>query len=348
MINRFLGLFSRDLGIDLGTANTLVAIAGQGVAIRAPSVLARHKKSKDLIAIGEEADKMIGKTPAHIEVVRPLQSGVIADFDATQAMLAYYINKIHQIPGRLFPKIPRPRVAIGIPSGVTEVERRAVSEAARAAGASQAYLIEEPVAAALGIGLPIQSPTGSLVIDIGGGTTEIAVISLGGIVVNKSLPVAGAEMDKALVHFVRLKYGVLIGEKTAERLKIAIGSLLSDQEPGLNDAAVVRGRDLETGLPKSIKITSREVAEALAPLVNQILAAVREILQDAPPELVADILERGAALAGGSVLLRGLDRLFESRLKLPVWIADDPQSVVVKGAVRALENKKLLAKVQVK
>ncbi len=347
MFDSFFGLFSHDLAIDLGTANTLVLVGGKGIVVREPSCVARQKKTKRVLAIGTEAKKMMGKTPGTIEALRPLRDGVIADFDATEAMLSYYIKKVHESPGRFFPSVPRPRVVIGIPSGVTEVERRAVQEAALAAGARKAYLIEEPMAAAIGAGLPIEGAGGSLICDIGGGTTEMAVISLGGIVVSKCLRVAGDEMDEAIVSFCRLKYSLLIGEITAEDVKIQIGSAFSPPKEEQEKQTVVRGRDLETGLPKSIKLGSGEIREALSPVLNQIIEGISEIIEETPPELIGDLMERGLALAGGGSLVDRLEKLVAQETKMPVWRAEDPQTCVVKGCARVLGDEKLLEKVRV-
>lgn len=345
MFDYLFSLVSHDMGIDLGTANTLVLVKDKGIVINEPSVVALHKKSKNIIAIGSEAKKMIGKAPNTISVIRPLADGVIADFDATAAMLAHYIKLVHETPG-LIPKIPKPKVVIGIPSGVTEVERRAVQEAALSAGARKAYLIEEPMAAAIGIGLPIDDSSGSIIVDIGGGTTEIAVTSLGGIVVNKSIRVAGDEMDEAIVGYFRLKYGVLIGQPTAENLKISLGSAHSGKNVE-ETFSVVRGRDLESGLPKSIKISASEVREALAPVIMEIVGAIKDLIEETPPELVSDILNRGIALAGGGSLLRNIDLYISEATKMPVWVADSPLTAVVRGTGKVLVDEKLLSRVRV-
>jgi len=348
MLNYILGLFSHDVGIDLGTANTLVFVKGKGILIREPSFIARHKRTGAILAVGSEAKKMLGKTPDSIEAVRPLRDGVIADFDATEVMLDHYIKLVHQ-SSSLFAKIPRPRVVVGIPSGVTEVERRAVREAALASGARAAFLIEEPMAAAIGANLPVEEPTGRMVIDIGGGTTEIAIISLGGIVLNKSLRVAGDELTEAIVRFARMKYGLLLGEATAEEVKVAIGSALPFEEEGKRELQmVVRGRDLENGLPKSVKLTSTEVREALAPVVQSILRGVMDILEETPPELVSDILKYGITMAGGGSQLRGIDRLIAEETKMPVWVVDDPMTAVARGCGRLVEDEGLLKKLKVR
>lgn len=344
MLDFLFGLFSHDLAIDLGTANTLVFVRGKGIAIRAPSVVARHKKTKKILAIGSEAKKMVGKTPTQIEAFRPLKDGVIADFDATQAMIHYYISLVHDNPRTFIPMVPRPRVIIGIPSGVTEVERRAVQDAALSAGARTAYLIEEPMAAAIGAGLPIQEAKGNMVVDIGGGTTEIAVISLGGIVLNRSLRIAGDEMDEALISYVRLKHSLLMGPSSSESAKIAIGSAYPTHE---DKHTVVRGRDLENGLPKSVKLTSSEVREAISSVINQIIESIDETVEEIPPELVGDVLEQGITLAGGGALLQGIEKAIAESTKMPVWVAPDPMTAVVRGAAKVLEDEKLLEEVRV-
>lgn len=342
MLNFIFGLFSHDLAIDLGTANTIVYVLGKGVVIRQPSVVARQKKTKKILAIGEEAKQMMGKTPFEIEVIRPLRDGVIADFDLTEAMISHYIKKIHEGPS-IIPKIPRPKVVIGIPSGVTEVERRAVQEACLSAGARSAFLIEEPIAAAIGVGLDIEAPQGNLIVDVGGGTTEIALVSLGGIVINRCLRIAGDEMDEAIVHFARLKYGLLIGLPTAEEVKIQIGSAYQLEK---EKKTVVRGRDLETGLPKSLKFDSEEVREALSSITQQIINAIEEVVEEAPPELVADILKNGIMMSGGAAQLRDFDKLIAEEMKIPVWLAEDPMTVVVRGCGKLLEDERLLKKVR--
>ncbi|MFC1727823.1 rod shape-determining protein [Patescibacteria group bacterium] len=346
MIDRLFGLVSHDLGIDLGTANTMVLVKNKGIAIREPSVVARHRKSKEILAIGIKAKKMVGKTPAAIEAVRPLKNGVIADFEATEAMLAHYLRQVHQ-GGKLLPKLSRSKVVIGIPSGVTEVERRAVQEASLAAGARKAFLIEEPMAAAIGAQLPVEAPEGLLIVDIGGGTTEIAVISLGGIVIDRCLRVAGDEMDRAIGAYMRLKYSLLLGEATTEEIKIQLGSAYPLVEKERKRQMVVRGRDIETGLPKSLKISSVEVREALAPVVSQIVEQLTGVIEETPPELVGDILKRGVALCGGVALLRGLDKLIADETKMPVWVVDDPMTAVVRGCGQVMEDEGLLNRVRV-
>lgn len=342
-VNKIFGFFSHDVGIDLGTANTLVWVSGKGIVIREPSVVARHKRTKEILAIGTSAKKMLGRAPFTIETIRPLRHGVIADFDATAAMLSHYIKKVHE-GGTVIPKIPRPRIVIGIPSGVTEVERRAVADAAVSAGAREAHLIEEPMAAAIGAGLPIEEPEGLFVVDIGGGTSEIAILSLGGIVLGRSVRIAGDEMDEAVINYVRLKYSLLLGQPTAEEVKISIGSAMAQEKEKF---AIVRGRDLETGLPKSVKLSSSEIREALTPILQEIISAVAETLEETPPELVSDIMERGIVMAGGGSLLPGIDRIVGEKTKMPVAIAEDPLTCVVRGCAKVLEDPRLLAKIRV-
>lgn len=341
-IQRILGAASHDVGIDLGTANTLVWVSGKGIVIREPSIIARSKKSHEILAIGSAAKKMLGKTPTTIETVRPLKDGVIADFDAAEAMLTHYIKKVHET-GSNMPSIPRPRVVIGIPSGVTEVERRAVADAAISAGARETHLIEEPLAAAIGAELPIEEPTGSFIVDIGGGTTEIAVISMGGIVLGRSIRIAGDEMNDAIINYVRLKYSLLLGEATAEETKINIGTCLPNKEK----IAIVRGRDLESGLPKSVKITSAEIREALAGIVQEIVTEIAELLEETPPELVGDIMDRGITLAGGGSLLDGINLAIAEKVKMPVNTASDPLTCVVRGCGKVLEDPGLLKRINV-
>ena len=341
-INSLLGLFSHDIGIDLGTTNTLVWVRGKGIVIREPSCVARNKKSKEILAIGSSAKKMLGRVPATIEAIRPLKDGVIADFDATAVMLSYYIKKVHE-SGGVVPKIPRPRVVIGIPSGVTEVERRAVADAIIDAGAREVHLIEEPMAAAIGTGLPIESPEGIFIVDIGGGTSEIAVISLGGIVLGRSIRIAGDEMDEAIISYVRLKYSLLLGQPTAEEVKINVGSAMGGKER----YAVVRGRDLENGLPKSIKLVSSEIREALAPVLQEIIGEITDTIEETPPELVGDIIEKGIVMAGGGSLLPGIDKMVSEATKMQVWVAQDPLTCVVRGCGKVLEDRGLLARIKI-
>lgn len=343
IFDSFLGHFSSDLAVDLGTANTLVYVGGKGLAIREPSIVALHKKTKRVIAIGTNAKKMIGRTPLSITTVRPLRDGVISDYDTTLAMLSYFVKKVHKKPGQKF-NLPRPRIVIGVPSQVTEVERRALLDVARESGAREAYLVEEPMAAAIGANLPITEAIGSMIVDIGGGTSEIAVISLGGIVVGKCIKLAGDAMDADIISYVRARYGLALGEKTAEEVKMVLGSAYSLP---VEKHMVVRGRDLERGLPKSIKLTSAQVREALAPTLNTIVESIKSTLEDAPPELVGDIAERGIVLCGGGALISGLAKLVSLETKMPVTIAAEPLSAVVAGCARLLEDRNLLARVKI-
>ena len=325
------GLFSRDIGIDLGTANTLVHVRGRGIVISEPSVVAKDTKSGQILAIGAEAKRMVGRTPANIIAVRPLKDGVISDFDITEAMLRYFIKNVHD----KFALFPRPRVIIGIPSGVTEVEKRAVQEAAINAGARWARLVEEPMAAAIGAGLPVQEPSGSMIVDIGGGTTEVAVTSLGGIVVARSIRIGGDEMDEDIVAYARREFNLLMGERTAEDIKIAIGSAYPLDE---EISTFFRGRDLLTGLPRSIEVTSAQIREAIDPSIQQIVDAVKDTMEETPPELVADVMDQGIYLAGGGALLKGLDTRIAEATQMAVHIAEDPLTCVVRGTGIVLEN----------
>ncbi|MEI6478449.1 MAG: rod shape-determining protein [bacterium] len=327
-----LGNISHDIGIDLGTAYCLVYVRGQGVVINEPSVVAINKKTKQILAIGDEAKKMVGRTPAHIVAIRPLVDGVVSDFEVTEAMLKYFIEKVEKAK---FSLVPRPRLLVGIPYGVTEVERRAVEEAGLNAGARQVFLIEEPMAAAIGANLPVQEATGNLIVDIGGGTTEVAVISLGGIVTSRSLRIAGDELNDDIISFARDQYNLLLGERTAEDLKIAIGSAFPLTE---KMTAPMRGRDLITGLPKEIIVTDEEIRKALSKSVTAIVDAVKLTVEETPPELLADVMDRGVILAGGGALLRGLDKLLQQVTGMPVYLAEDPLSCVVRGTGAVLEN----------
>jgi len=342
-LNFFLGLFSRDIGLDLGTANTLVLVRNQGIIINEPSVVAINKKTRQVLAVGDEAKRMVGRTPAHIVAVRPLRDGVISDFDVTEQMIQYFIRRVHE----RFALVPRPRAVIGIPSGVTEVEKRAVHDAAINAGCREVYLIEEPMAAAIGAGLPVTDSVGSMVVDIGGGTSEVAVISLGGIVVSRSIRVAGDEMDEDIINYARQKYNLLIGERMAEAAKIQAGSAYPLEEELM---VTLRGRDLITGLPRSVEVSSVELREALAGSVDQIVAAVKDTLEETPPELVADLMESGIALAGGGALLLGIAERLSHETKMHVYVADDPMTCVVRGAGEVLKDlpalRKVLAEVQ--
>jgi len=341
ILDRIFGLFSKDIGIDLGTANTLVYVKGRGIVINEPSVVAINTKTKQILAIGEEAKKMVGRTPSYIVANRPLVDGVVSDFEVTEQMLRYFIQKVHKESFTLF---PRPRVVVGIPSGVTEVEKRAVEEAATNAGARQAFLIEEPMAAAIGARLPIQDASGSMVVDIGGGTTEVAVISLGGVVTNKSIRIAGDELNEDIIQFAKDEFNLLLGERTAEEIKIAIGSAIPLKE---KMEMVMRGRDLLTGLPKSITINDEQVRQALSKSVQQIIDAIKVAIEETPPELVADIMDRGIVLVGGGALLRGLDKLAAEQTQMPVHVADDPLTCVVRGTGLVLEDLESLKEVLV-
>jgi rod shape-determining protein MreB len=329
MFKRFFGRFSQDMGIDLGTANTLVHVKGRGVVLREPSVVAIDRNTGQVSSVGEAAKQMVGRTPGHIVAIRPLKDGVIADFDITQRMLHHFIRSVHN--GRAFAS---PRVMVGIPSGITEVEKRAVIEAAMTAGARDARTIEEPMAAAIGAGLPVSEPTGSMIVDIGGGTTEVAVISLGGIVTSRSLRVAGDEIDEAIIAYVRRTFNMLIGERTAETLKLQIGSAYALQE---EVSCEIKGRDLVNGLPRSVRINSGDLREAIHEPIREIVETVKTTLEQSPPELSADIMERGIVLAGGGALLRGLDQLLAHEAGIPVHIAADPLTCVALGTGETVE-----------
>ncbi|WP_406677895.1 rod shape-determining protein [Moorella sp. ACPs] len=337
-------IFARDLGIDLGTANTLVHVRNKGIVLREPSVVAIQRGTGNVLAVGEEAKRMIGRTPGNIVAIRPLKDGVIADFDVTQSMLRYFIEKSIS-KGFLV----RPRVVVGVPSGVTAVEARAVREAAFQAGAKEAYLIEEPMAAAIGAGLPVYEPTGNMIVDIGGGTTEVAVISLGGIVTSRSIRIGGDEMDEAITQYIKRTYNLMIGERTAEEIKIELGAAFfgdTEEDSARKERTyAVRGRDLVTGLPKTIEITATEVQEALAEPVAAILEAIKVCLERTPPELAADLMDRGIVLAGGGSMLWGLDRLVSQETGMPVNMAEDPLTAVAVGTGKVLENIEVLKRV---
>lgn len=339
MFSKFIGKFSHDLGIDLGTKNTLVYVNDKGVVINEPSVVAINKRTNEILEVGEAANRMVGKTPGHIEAIKPLVDGVISDFEVTEKMLKYFINKVHQ---EHFALIPRPRVVIGIPLDLTEVERKAVEDAAKSAGARKVYLIEEAMAAAIGARLPVIDATATMVVDIGGGSTEIAVISLGGVVTWKSLRMAGNEFDNNIIEYIREEFNILIGEQIAESIKVKIGSAMPLDEP---EEMEVRGRDLITGLPKAIMINDIQVREAISRTISKIIENIKTILETTPPELVSDIYERGIILSGGGALLRGLDKAISLASKIPVKIAEDPLSCVVRGTGYLLSNKELLEKV---
>ncbi len=336
MFNGLLGIFSNDIGIDLGTANTLVYVKGQGIVLREPSVVAVRSGTSQVLAVGDEAKRMLGRTPGNIVAVRPLKDGVIADFEMTESMLRHFITKVHNR------KWVRPRVVIAVPSGITEVEKRAVKESAAHAGAREVYLIEEPMAAAIGVGLPVQDAAGNMIIDIGGGTTEVALISLSGIVFSRSVRVAGDELDEAIACYMKRAYNLMIGERTAEEIKIKIGSAYPVEK---ETSMEVKGRDLVAGLPKTLTITSQEVREALLEPISTIVESVRVTLERCPPELSADLVDRGLVLAGGGALLRGLDKLLQEETGLPVHVAEDPLSAVAEGTGRALSELKFLRQV---
>lgn len=323
---------SKDLGIDLGTANTLVYARGKGIVVREPSVVALHTDTKSITAVGEQAKKMIGRTPGNIRAIRPMKDGVIADFETTATMIKHFIRQA-QKQRALFPR--HPNVMVCVPSGITAVEKRAVEDATKQAGAKEAYTIEEPFAAAIGADLPVWEPTGSMVVDIGGGTTEVAVISLGGIVTSRSIRVAGDEMDEAIIQYIKRQYNLMIGERTAEQLKMEIGSALPLEK---TETIEIRGRDLVTGLPKTLPITSDEMTDALTDTVNSIVDAVKITLEKCPPELSADIMDRGIVLTGGGALLRSLDKLLARETGMPVIVAENPLDCVAIGTGRALDN----------
>lgn len=334
-----LGKFSQDIGIDLGTANTLVYVRGEGTVINEPSVVAINKKTNEVLAIGKEAQRMVGKTPAHIVAVRPLRDGVISDFEVTEQMLSYFIQKVHE---NGFHFMPRPRIVIGIPSSVTEVERRAVEEASLRAGARAVFLIEESMAAAIGARMPIHEAKGNIMVDIGGGTTEISVISLGGIVVNKTLRVAGDELNENIIQYVRDHFNMLIGERSAEAIKIGIGNAASYDDIL---EMPIRGRDLVTGLPKEIIMNASQAREAMQRSINTIVEAVKDAIEETPPELLSDIIEQGIYLAGGGALLRGLDDVIAQATQIRTHIADDPLTAVVRGTGLVLEDLESLQEV---
>ncbi len=329
-LERMMGLFSSDIGIDLGTASTLVYLKNEGVVLCEPSVVAIEAGTTNVLAVGEEAKRMLGRTPGNIVAIRPMRDGVIADFDITENMLRYFIKKVHHSR-----RLIRPRIVIAVPSGITEVERRAVKDSALHAGAREVYMIEEPIAASIGVGLPIHEPFGNMVIDVGGGTTEMAVISLAGVVFSKSIRIGGDELDEAITSYLKKTYNLMVGERTAEDIKITIGSGYPMSEELTME---VRGRDLVAGLPKMISVNSEEIREALSEPIAQIIEAVRITLERTPPELSADLIERGLILAGGGALLRGLDKLIGEETGLPVHLADDPLTAVVLGTGKVLSE----------
>jgi rod shape-determining protein MreB len=340
--NIFTGLFSKDLAIDLGTANTLVYLKGKGIVLREPSVVAVKKDRRGInkvLAVGNEAKKMLGKTPINITAIRPMRDGVIADFEITEAMLRYFIQRVHNRR-----TLVRPRVIVSVPSGITQVEKRAVRESAESAGAREVYLIEEPMAAAIGAGLPITDPAANIVVDIGGGTTEVAVISLAGIVYSKSVRVAGDKMDEAIVQHIKRRYNLLIGEYTAETIKMEIGNVMPDPP---YEEMEIKGRDFVTGIPKTVTIDANEIRLAITEQVAAIVEAVKIALEQTPPELAADIVDRGVVLTGGGALLKNLNKLLEKETGLPIIIADDPLSSVVLGSGKALDNIDILKEIAI-
>lgn len=338
MFNFFWDLFSNDLAIDLGTANTLINARGEGIVLREPSVVALNSQTNEVQAVGMEAKQMLGRAPGSIIAIRPMKDGVIAHFEVTEKMIRTFIQKVHNNRKTLV----RPRVVIAVPSGITQVEKRAVRDSAESAGAREVFLIDEPMAAAIGVGLPVQDPTGNMIIDIGGGTTEVAIISMSGIVYSKSIRIAGDEMDEAIVNYIKRKYNLLIGERTAEEVKINIGSAYPMEKPMTME---VKGRDLVAGIPKTLVISDEEVREALAETFGTIVEAVKIALERTPPELAADIVDKGVVVAGGGSLIKGLDILLKEATGLPITLADDPLSAVAMGAGMVLKDTKLLKKV---
>jgi rod shape-determining protein MreB len=339
MFNKLLAKFSKDLGIDLGTANTLVYTPEKGIVINEPSVVAINTRNDQILAVGDEAKKMLGKTPGHIHVIRPLVDGVISDFEVTEKMLKYFIDKVHS---ESFTLIPRPRVVIGIPLDITEVEKKAVEDAVKSAGASQVYLVEEPMAAAIGVRLPVTEANATMLVDIGGGTTDIVVISLGGSVNWKNLRIAGNTLTEDIIRYIREEFNVSIGEQVAEKVKIKIGSASIQKE---SVKMVVRGRDLINGLPKEIEVTDSQIREAMSRSINQIIHNIKIVLETTPPELVSDIYEHGIILTGGGALLRGLDKEVSQATRIPARVADDPLTCVVRGCGILISDPELLEKV---
>ncbi|HET6515629.1 MAG TPA: rod shape-determining protein [Thermodesulfovibrionales bacterium] len=341
LFHNILGMFSSDLAIDLGTANTLVFVKSKGIVCNEPSVVVVRKDNKKTVAVGADAKKMLGKTPANIMAIRPMKDGVIADFDATGEMLKYFIKKVHNRKSFL-----SPRVIIGVPSGITQVEQRAVKDAAQASGAREVYLIEEPMAAAVGVGLPVGEPSGNMIVDVGGGTTDIAVISLDGIVYSKAVRVGGDKMDESIIAYIKRKYNLMIGDRTAELIKIEVGSACV-VDPSDIKTMEIKGRDLISGIPKTIVISETEIREALNEPVSVILDTIKVTLENTPPELAADIVDKGIVLAGGGALLRGLDKLIREETGLPVIVADDPLSAVARGVGKMLDEMELLRKIAI-
>lgn len=333
------GIFSRDIGIDLGTANTILYVRGEGIVVNEPSIVCIRRSSHEVLAVGNEAKRMVGRTPGNIDAIRPLKDGVIADFDITESMLRYFIRRVHDRRTLI-----SPRIVVAVPSGITEVERRAVKDSAERAGARRVYCIEEPMAAAIGVGLPVHEPAGNMIIDIGGGTTEVAIMSMSGIVFSRSVRVGGDELDEAIIQYMKRVYNLVIGERTAEEIKIHIGSAYPlDEERTME----VRGRDMGAGLPKTIVVTSQEIRQALSDPVESIIGAIRYAFERCPAELSADLIDRGLVLAGGGALMKGLDKLLEEETGLAVNIADDPLAAVAMGTGRIIEDEDLLQRIAI-
>ena len=339
IFDSLIGLFSNDLAIDLGTANTVVFVRGKGIVLREPSVVAIHNETKEILAVGSEAKQMLGRTPGNIVAIRPMRDGVIANFEITEAMIKHFIRRVHNRK-----TLVRPRVVIAVPSGITQVEKRAVRDSAISAGAREVYLMEEPMAAAIGVGLPISNPIGNMIVDVGGGTTEVAVISLSGIVYSKSVRVAGDEMDEAIINYIKRKYNLLIGERTAEVIKIKIGSAYPLDE---KQEMEIKGRDLMAGIPKTLLVNDEEIREALAEPIGTIVETVKIALERTPPELAADIVDKGIVMAGGGSMIKGLDLLLREETGLPIILAEDPLSAVALGTGKALDELELLRKVSI-
>jgi rod shape-determining protein MreB len=339
IFDSLLGLFSSDLAMDLGTANTLVFVKGKGIVLREPSVVAVHAESKKVLAVGNDAKKMLGRTPGSIIALRPMRDGVIANFEYTEAMIRHFMQKVHNRKALI-----KPKMIIAVPSGITQVEKRAVRDSALSAGARIVYLIEEPMAAAIGVGLPVESPSGNMILDIGGGTTEVAIISLSGIVYSNSVRVAGDELDEAIINYMKRKYNLLIGERMAEDIKTSIGSAFAMEEEKTME---VKGRDLVAGIPRTLLVRDEEIREAISEVVEVIVETVKTALERIPPELAADIVDKGIVLAGGGALLRGLDRLLKEKTGLPIIVAEDPLSAVALGVGRTLEEADLLEQVAI-
>lgn len=331
-LDRFRSVFSADVGLDLGTSNTLIYVKDHGIVVNEPSIVAVNQKTGRVVAIGTDASHMIGRTPAHVAAIRPLENGVVSNFEIAEEMLAYFLKKAGQAVGKQF---FRPRVVVGVPSGITNVERRAVRDAVKNAGAREVYIVEEPMAAALGVRLPVHDPVGSMVIDVGGGTTDVAVLSLGGIVKSKSLHIAGEKLNKDIISYIRDEFKILLGEKTAEEVKVAIGSVWKGGEL---QEATIRGRDLVSGLPREVVITDADIREAVGPSISTFVEAVKEVLETTPPEVISDIMHRGIILSGAGAQIRGLKDLLEHELEIPIQIIPDPQTAVIRGTAVILED----------